>query len=267
MTKKGSPNLYEILKGSRSESLRVPEPEPRTVPAAEPPPLIEMPPEEDEEVGPQECVPVAAAEIPPPPPPLRPAPAPGVTRPRAVAVPAPNLGERTVALTYNTAGFLGLVVLGLFFLAYSLGVRTGRGEPPTSTGGGEVAASVEEARRAGGEVDSPARERTLSIRLMEWAADTDQDRVSNLVNAQKLKEALDKRGMKEAWQQVEERGRAKRVVLYYGRYRPDQESEIRAAMKQLAQFVLRGKNGKTSSPFERCAPVEIREESKMAAEK
>ncbi|MHC4606408.1 MAG: hypothetical protein ACYTAF_05690 [Planctomycetota bacterium] len=280
------PNLYEILKGSTPAPAKV-EKEPEAVQVVTVPARKEPAPKEEKEraPAPEAKAPVAApptapqaapapqtpAPAPPPAPvrpmpsvmPVRPAPPRQVVRPMDPSVPKTDggPGERTVTITYNTAGFLILVVLGLVFVSYSLGVRSGRGDvqPPAPT-----APAVEEDRSDA--APAPPRQTpppvetgqpVFAIHLMKWKANGDKERLSNQNNAQRIIDALRNRGLKGGWYRVETSGRDRFVVLYYGRYTKSEEPMAVEALKKLQGVQIKNRSGTTT--FRHALPVKLEE--------
>lgn len=251
MKGKGAPNLYEILKSSDSDPSK-PEPAAETVRVADPPP-----PEPAPAVAEAEPVPVAKAE------PVRP-----LVRPSAPTMPKPtvaepgDMGERTLTLTYNTTGFLILVLLGMLFVAYSIGVKKGRADVSGSVtmkefGAAETTPAVAEESKPASVVPTPPRpEPVWSIHLMEWEANRNADRLAARVNAQKLKDALAGKGLKEAWFEEAVKEGRKRVVLYFGRYTKQQEPQAREALQALREFKMKS-GGAATTPFEGATAVPV----------
>ena len=201
MARKGSPNLYEILKSSKtigpkepltSEAIKVaPEPEPPKTPASK----LEAPPEPKPEMPRSPIAEVEPLPVPPAPvkPMTRPAPETRIVprvvmRPAEPTVPQPTQddspGERTITITYNTAGFLILVLFGLLFVGYSFGVRSGRAQaavPAEETQPTEIVHENEDPNDETGvpTEPTPAPKPVWAIHLMRWKAETEQDRMSS----------------------------------------------------------------------------------------
>ncbi|MBI2932943.1 MAG: hypothetical protein HYY16_14965 [Planctomycetes bacterium] len=236
------PNLYELLKqagaGAKSatptespvaaESAPLPEevdpPAGNTTKTLTSPPLEILPaaPHREEAPSPPPVVPRHAPSLP-----SRPAP----TQPCTDFNKAPGLGERTLRLSYNTAGFMALVTLGIVFLAYAIGVRTGRSAaaaaPPTLPPA--PARPVADTR-------APAAPPPVyTIRLMEWATRTNQESANAQSNASKLKSELDRRRLSET--QIKKVN--DRLVLQYGRFSEPSSPQALQALKTLREFRLR----------------------------
>ena len=197
---RNAPNLYELLKAAGGKPLSSADEEPHTPPRAAgradesastgvrtetPPPMkIDAPrPETPESPRIDPHRPAALPALPRPATPTpRPAPSLPATR--------DGLGERRVALTYNTAAFIALVAVGVVFLAYAIGVRVGR------SAAAAAAVPAASARPAPGPLDPagpPEPPPVYTIRLMEWPARNRQESANAMANASRLKNALDSR--------------------------------------------------------------------------
>ena len=250
MKGKGAPNLYEILKSSEAELVRTSKvPPSRLVTKAPPPAPVEPPP------------PVATETTPPPPvePPqqeiirrvIPPTPTP-VQTPEESSDP----GQRTISLTVNTAVFLALIFLGLLFLAYSLGVRRGR-----SMAGPRMGVALNPSILPTTDPPSPEAmpQRVRSIYLMSWKAGNNRERLHGEVNAQKYKDALSRRGMKNSWFEFNEAAAPPLIDLYYGRYTDDDRDTQREIVQRLQKVRIRKADGTRYAPFSRCASRVISE--------
>ena len=253
MKGKGAPNLYEILKSSEAEMVRTSKiPPSRLVTKASPP-------------APVEPSPPVATETP--------SPAPGepaqqeiirrVTPPTPTPVQTPeessDPGQRTVLLTVNTAVFLALIFMGLLFLAYSLGVRRGRSMVGPQMGVVSTPSnpSILPTTAPPAPVEATPQ-RVRSIYLMSWKAGNNRERLHGEVNAQKFKDALSRRGMKNAWFKFNEAA-APLIELYYGRYTDDERDTQRDIVKRLQKVRIRKANGSSYAPFSKCASRVISE--------
>lgn len=254
MKSKGAPNLYEILK---SETVRGKAAEPVPVRIAESPgpATLELPPSPPVKAE----APAPVEPLPPPPPRVDVAP----LRPLVRALPPPKPvvtgpGERSVTITYNTAGFLILIVIGMLFVAYSLGVRNGRAAAATQVSETERGPALLEERPGGGApapAPAPQPAALFSIFLMEWKGATNREMAEGESLALKMKELLASRGHREAWVRFDEP--RKMWMLYYGRYTREQESAARDDCEKLRAFKLRRGDGTSYAPFPRCDAVTI----------
>ena len=246
MKSRHSPNLYEILRSASAprenasaSAAKVEPPEASSAVAVAPPPPPPPVVHEPE--------PVVEAPPPPPPPPVVerervvvvPAPAlyrseaPGagpavVERPQPVA--APGFGERSLHITYNTLLFSGLVVVGSIFLAFTLGVRTGR------TGTEAVQAPPELTNVAPEAPAVPAPK--FTIRLIEYRARDSQQATAAQVAAIRYKGELERLGLKEAVVETLGKGADRRVVLRYGEYTNAAADSARQTLKKLKELKL-----------------------------
>ena len=230
MKSKESPNLYEILKttsGPKKAENPLPEPEPiRTTVLEEP----------------RETVPLIE-------------PSRSVVPPRPVSTPVlsnvqkteEEPGEKIIRLTYNTAIFLVLSGVGLLFIAYALGVRSGRSramaEVPTRPIVEEKIVMEEETAPPvpdSGSILAPLPEKLLTIKLLEWSGQTARDRVKAQQNAERIKKSLTQNGLPASYYQLVSRKDKKYVVLRYGKYAEGKSSDARKMLGKLRQFKYRG---------------------------
>jgi len=224
MKSKESPNLYEILKATP------PRPE-----ITSKPPEVVKPASNDPQVPSD-----AESQAPGPPPKPNPKPASVVAlSPRPAAFHWP--GDRVIQLSLNTVIFIALGGAGLLFVAYALGVRSGK-----------TRSSEEEPirpLRAAPTGDDPQSETILNseqtkgewtIRLMDWDAEGGRNRLIGMENAETLIKGLRRRGLKDGWYGQEERDGRKLIVLWYGRFSVRDSEETRALMQRLVR--LRWKN-------------------------
>lgn len=200
--------------------------------------------------------PPRAVEAPrPAPEPVRPAPAPSAApaAPTLVMTPEaePGPGERVFRLSYNNAAFAALVAVGLLFVAYALGVQSGKRRAveagPTPAAAPRVAAPV-----PAEPVPPPPPAREYTIRLAEWKYGTAKERLNAGAAADDLKRALERAGIRGAEKMPIQRGSEPRLVLVLDRVR-DAGSE--AARQRLATL-QRLKVG-TQTPFAQASYEEI----------
>lgn len=241
MKSRHSPNLYEILRSAAApkESPAPPAEAPAAsaVAVAPPPPPVVVP------------APEPVIEAPPPPPP----PAPRYVPPPA-AVPAPvdmnssGPGERSLRVTYNTALFGGLVVLGALFLAFTLGVRTGRApaEQPPATPGLDLATPQAPAL-------PPPK---FTIRLVEYRARKQEEHTKALDAVYRFKNELDRLGLREGVIETLGQGADRRVVLRYGEYTDASSATARETLQKLKTLKL--EKGAKEATFARTAQFQTR---------
>jgi len=199
---RNSPNLYELLKqtGAKPDDPAAD----AAVRTATPPPM---------KLDPSPAAPEPAAMTP-----LRP----------AVAAPSakrPGLGERSITLTFNAIAFAALVVVGVVFVAYAIGVRVGRAGAPAPA---PAAPAVIEPSQP------PPTPQVYTIRLMEWSARTTAERTHAQGNAVKLKNALDGRQL--GGSEIKPAG--DRVLLNFGRFADPNAREAKEKLAQLREFRL-----------------------------
>jgi hypothetical protein len=230
MKSKESPNLYEILKttsGARKAGNPLPVPQPIQTKVLEEPrkngPLIEPP---RSVVSPR---PVSTPVLP------------------QGEHPGGEPGEKTIRFSYNTAIFLVLSGIGLLFIAYALGVRSGRSramaEVPTRPIAEEKIVYEEETAPPlldSGGILAPVPEKLLTIKLLEWSGQTARDRVKAQQNAERIKKSLTQNGLPASYYQLVTRKDKRFVVLRYGKYEEEESSDARKMLGKLRQFKYRG---------------------------
>ena len=287
MKPKGSASLYEVLKSAS----RTPGDPPPAAPAAgttaeaSPTSLQERlaaykAKKLAEAVAPGAPAPVAApapaavavAEATPPPVPARPAveaPRPAPEPPRAAPAPvvstaAPTLvmtpepepgpGERTIRLSYNNAAFASLVVVGLLFVAYALGVQGGKKRAAESAPAPVVAPRVAApvAVETPVPVPPPAPAREYTIRLAEWKYGTAKERLNAGAAADDLKKALERAGIRGAEKMAIQRGAEPRLILILDRVK---DAAAPAAQQRLS--TLQKMKVGTQTPFAQAGYEEI----------
>jgi hypothetical protein len=150
--------------------------------------------------------------------------------PAPVAVPPPVLeskpfagpGERVLRLSYNNAVFAGLVVIGLLFVAYAIGVQAGkkRGLETAAVEAPAPAPFVRETPIPPLDVRRPAppppppAPKEYTIRLAEWKYGTAQERLKADAAAEDFKKALDRASYRGSKKEVIQRGGEPRLALY-----------------------------------------------------
>jgi hypothetical protein len=247
MKSRHSPNLYEILcsaatpretpLGPTTAVAPPPPPPPPPPVVVEPDPVIEMP------SPPPITVERPVVREAPPPPPAPPAPEPLYARP-ADAGP----GERSLRFTYNTLLFGGLVVLGAVFLAFTLGVRTGRGQAEALPAAPDLPAAALEAPAG------PAP--TFTIRLVEYRARTHQEFTKAQATAIGYKMELERRGLRDGFVETLGQSPDRRVVLRYGEYTDAASGPARETLQKLKSLKL--DKGSKEATFARTAQFQTR---------
>lgn len=247
MKSKGGSSLYEVLKcASRpsGEPASAPEPAPASSPAESGPSttlqdrlaaykaaklasvapvpapsetavvVLEAPPETPK---PSILLTPAPAPVPAP---LIPAKTFSTPTPQSVATPVPRgPGERAFRVTYNTAVFVGLVTVGLLFIAYAVGMQAGKSK----------AAEVAATEPAPPPVPSPKplekqapppppAPRVYAVHLAEWPIRTSQENLKAMAAAEEMKKALSKAGLGLAEIMKIQRANEQRLALYLGRF-------------------------------------------------
>lgn len=242
MKSKDSPHLYELLRSALQPSGPPSAPAPNAAVSGEGGPqpslqerlaaykaakLAAVPPAAPSSQG--TFAPVVTA---PPPAPA----APAVAEPSA----STSVGERVIRITYNTAVFAGLVAVGLLFIAYSIGVRSGRARAAETGAEAPVA-------------NPPVPPKVYSIRLAEWPAGTSQQRLNaSYAQADGLKTALDRAGLRGAEKVEYLRGNERYVALHWGRFN-EISPDVRAKLKEFRAFKSQNQLPFAKADFEELA--------------
>jgi hypothetical protein len=199
----------------------------------------------------------------PTPPPAAPAPAAPVATtvqaaprpvetPRAAEPPPPaGPGERVLRVTYNTLVFAGLVGVGLFFIAYALGVKSGRSRAAESASEAlRAAAPAPVLPPAPAPAPAPAPRKEYTIRLAEWRYVTARDRMTAEAEAEDLKKALDKAGYKGVEKLKIERSGELRLALYTDRLADVASASARNRLATLQKFTFKNAKPLAQAAFE-----------------
>lgn len=250
MKSRHSPNLYEILcsaatpretpLGPSTDVAPPPPPPPPPPVVEEPDPVLEMPSPPPIRIE----RPVVRETVPPPPPPPPPAPEPVHAEPASPAGP----GERSLRVTYNTILFGGLVALGAVFLAFTLGIRTGRGQTDAAPAAPELPAATPEAPAG------PAPK--FTIRLVEYRARTYQEYTKAHVTAIAYKAELDRLGLRDGIVETIGQTPDRRVVLRYGEYTDAAAAPARETLQKLKSLKL--DKGSKEATFAKTAQFQTR---------
>jgi hypothetical protein len=277
MKSKGSASLYEVLK-SASRPGSDPAPAPSSAPESSGPP--DGQPTLQERLAAYKAAKLAAAQaplpaasssataiadptpipvaVPDPTPTAKPAPAPTqiltpLPAPSA-AEPQPDAdprrtsgpGERVLRLTYNTAAFAALIVVGLLFVAYALGVRIGRtraAEMADAAADRAPAAPGFRAEAAGTPDGSrppapPPPSRVFTIHLIEWPTRKSEERLKAADLADQYKKALEKQGIRGVETFKITRSGEERLAMYVDRFKDTGAEPARARLSQLQKIKI-----------------------------
>jgi hypothetical protein len=245
MKSKGSSSLYEVLKGaSRSQG--------READAAPSPESQEGATLQDRLVAykaakfsgsvmasPASDPPVAPVCVEPSPPPVS-----GFD-----SVPVKGPGDRVIRITYNTALFGSLILAGLLFISYAVGMhavgRTVEEVPaPKRT---PVLESVSAAP-----VPLPVVKKEYTLRLAEWKYGTSRERLNATAQADELKRAVERAGHRSVEKELIKRGGEPRLALYLDKF-ADLSSE--AAKSKLV--AMKGFKHKGTLPFDQATFEEL----------
>jgi hypothetical protein len=221
MKSRNSPNLYEILRtasAAKDPHPLGPTPEPAAA-VADLPVGTPAPPEPAVEVRPSPPSHRRIAVTHPPTRPLEPA-----------ASPEPasgDPGEKALRVTYNALLFAGLVALGVVFLAYTLGVRSGRAQA-------DAAAAPAPEPEASAPAAPPEAPRKFTIQLIEYRARNAEERTKALAAATTFKNGLERAGYKGARVDLVGVAPDQRVVLRYGEFADAAAPQAQETLRKLA---------------------------------
>ncbi len=233
MKHKGGASLYEVLKSAS----RPPDSAGAAASEATPPPAAAEPggPTLQERLAAYKAAKLAVATQAPVPPPAvaavvrdeTPLPAPAEEKPSGPPPKGP--GERIFRLTYNTAVFAGLVVLGLVFVAYAIGVQSGRKRALEAA---EVRApappQVNREAAPSPPPPPPPPPKEYTIRLAEWRYGKAEERLKAEVAADDLRRALDRANYRGSRKEKIQRNGEPRLALYIDRFASPSAQAVRA---------------------------------------
>ncbi len=220
---------------------------------------------------PVEAPATAVAEMTPPPAPRIELPAPPPPRPATIATPTLVLppppvsaapvsagpGERTARLTWNTVAFAALVVVGLIFVAYAVGVSSGRRRAAVEAGAEPAApprpaAQVRASTPVPPPPPPPPPSKVYTVWLAEWRYGANSERVKADDAVRQLKAALDRANLKGVEVMKVQRGAEPRLAMYIDRLGDPGSAETKARLAAFQKF----KFG-TQLPFAQAAVVEL----------
>lgn len=167
------------------------------------------------------------------------------------AKPAAGPGERIFKLTYNTAAFAALVVVGLVFVAYAIGVKSGRARAAEAAPGAPAMAKpipppVPDVRPPAG----PPK--VYSIHLAEWTTRSAQEKLKAVDQADRYKTALDRAGFRGVETVKIVRGGEERLALYIDRIKDTHAESARARLAAIQKVKVQ-----TQTPFTQAAFEEV----------
>jgi hypothetical protein len=227
------------------------------------------------ETAPAASVAVAEATPPPaprahvpaaPPPPPPPAVTPTVALPAAPPAPAPEPelravpagpGERTTRITFNSLAFAALVVVGLLFVAYAVGVHSGRQRAASDVAQEpaplpKVVVPTRDPAPPPPPPPPPPPAKVYTLWLAEWRYGTPSERVKADDAVRQLKAALDRANLKGSDTLKVQRGAEPRLAMFIDRVKDPASAETRARLATLQKFRLG-----TQTPFAQASVVEM----------
>jgi hypothetical protein len=176
--------------------------------------------------------------------------------PEPAPLPAPSKGpgERVVKLTYNTALFSGMIVVGLLFIAYAVGLHVGKTHAALEAQGADQARPLVKPLAPIVAPPPPAPPKQYTIRLGEWKFVSSQDRVKALALADDpdLKKALERAGHRSFEKTFIKRGTEDRMALYVDRFSDLNSDAAKAALTAMKNFKF-----KNQTPFAQAAFEEL----------
>jgi hypothetical protein len=179
--------------------------------------------------------------------------------PVAEAPAGPGLGERVLTVTLNTALFGGMVVVGLLFIAYAVGLHVGKSAAPVAEVPRPVlpaaAAPVAPAAQrppAPAAAAGPTVRKEYAIHLCDLKIATAQDRLKALAFAEDadLKKALERAGHKAFERANIKVNGENRMALYVDRFGDINSEAARSALTAMKNFRFKGQTPFTSAFFE-----------------
>lgn len=178
--------------------------------------------------------------------------------PEAPAGPGP--GERVVRITLNTALFGGMVVVGLLFISYAVGLHLGKSSVPAP----EIvqrpvlpaAVPAPAPKPVPPPVLPPAPRKDYTIRLCDLKYTTAQDRMKALAFAEDadLKKALDRAGRKGYEKVTVKLNGETRMALYVDRFSDINTDAARAALTAMKNFRFKNQTPFAAATFEEAQP-------------
>ena len=271
MKSKGSASLYEVLK---SASRPTGDPSPAPAPAEAPPASSEGQVSLKERLAAYKAQKLAAAQAPsgsatavadPTPVPAAaertptPLPSPVLTTLTPLssrveeskpAIPGP--GERVFRLTFNTAAFAALVVIGLLFVAYAIGVKAGRNraaETAPETAVNRAPSGLPSALPTPPPVPAPAP-KLYAIHLVEWPTRKAEERLKANEAAEIYKKALEKQGIKNVETLKIVRGGEERLAMYVDRFRDKASEPARSKLSAVQKVKVQNQSPFAQASFE-----------------
>jgi len=167
------------------------------------------------------------------------------------AKPAAGPGERVFKLTYNTAAFAALIVVGLVFVAYAIGVKSGRSRAAEAEP--EAPAMAKPAPLPPPAIRPPAGPpKVYAIHLAEWTTRTAQEKLKAVDQADRYKTALDRAGFKGVETVKIVRGGEDRLALYIDRIKDIQAESAKARLAAIQKVKVQ-----TQAPFAQAAFEEV----------
>jgi hypothetical protein len=269
MKSKGSASLYEVLK---SASRPGPEPSPAPASAETAAPAHEGQPSLKERLAAYKAQKLAEAQAPagpatavadPTPVPVAladPTPAPvAVTRVLTPVASEPEVkpsagpGERVLRLTYNTAAFALLVGVGLLFVAFAIGVKSGKNRTGEYVPEAAPDRTASAPHAAAGPVNPPvppAAPKIYTIHLVEWPARKPEERLKAAEAADTYKKALEKRGFKNVETVKIMRGGEERLAMYVDRFKDVTSELAKSRISEVQKFKVQNLSPFTQASFE-----------------
>jgi hypothetical protein len=183
---------------------------------------------------------------------LRPLPPPADDTP--LPVPAKGPGERMIKLTYNTALFAGMVVVGLLFVAYAVGLHVGKSHVAAEPVARPIVAAPAPPPPPPPPPVAPRKEYT--IRLGEWRFVTSQEKVKALALADdpELKKQLERAGHRHFTKEFIGTRQEPRMVLTVNRFTDLNSDAARSALTAMKTFRFRGATPFANAAFEERQP-------------
>ncbi|HLY12464.1 MAG TPA: hypothetical protein VKW04_24385 [Planctomycetota bacterium] len=177
--------------------------------------------------------------------------------------PARGLGERVIALSYNTVLFGGMVLVGLLFISYAVGLHVGKNSSlveasvtPTHPVLPAPLSPPPAVKPTPAPVAPPPLKKEYTIRLCEMKTTTSQERLKALAFAEDsdLKKALERAGHKGFEKAFITRGGEVRMALYVDRFSDNNAEGAKAALTAMKNFRFKSQTPFAQAVFEEVAP-------------
>jgi len=158
-------------------------------------------------------------------------------------------GERVFKLTYNTAAFAALVVVGLVFVAYAIGVKSGRSRAAEAAPEALGAPSIPKPAPPPILLPPPAP-KVYSIHLIEWPDRNPQEHLKAIDQADRCKSALERGGFKNVEMVKITRAGEQKLALYIDRLKDTASEPARSRLSSIQKVKVQNQTPFAQAAFE-----------------